>query len=548
MTKKIFQSIITVVLIVLFASLTIATSFLYNFFNASQVKQLKEELSLVADTVNEVGVKYFENFDSSVFRFTVIHKDGSVLYDTEAIASEMENHANREEIIEALETGTGSSARTSSTLTKKTFYEAILLNNGDVLRVSISQLTIGVLILGMLPAACTIVLIALFVALVLSYQLSKKITEPLSNIDLDHPIQSDSYEELSPILMKIHRQHQQIKSQMEELHRKSDEFEQIISSMSEGLVLLDENRQIISMNNAAINIFAVTDSNIRKDFFTVDRTTEMSKAISNALLGNHSEFKASRNGREYQFNIDSVMSDGQILGVVILAFDITEKAFAERNRQEFAANVTHELKTPLQSIIGSAELLESGLVKKEDSHRFISNIHKEAKRLVNLINDILHLSQIDENHVPVTENVDLLEVSKEVVDTLTKLALQQNVTLYIEGDSQYVCGVRRYIYEIIYNLCENAIRYNVYGGKVKITIGNQNDHAILTVSDTGVGIAPEHQHRIFERFYRVDKSHSKETGGTGLGLSIVKHAVAYHGGKISLESEEGKGTKIIVLF
>ncbi|MBE6680515.1 MAG: PAS domain S-box protein [Ruminococcaceae bacterium] len=548
MTKKIFRSIFVVALVVLLASIGIATSFLYDYFNDSQVKQLKAELSLVADTVNEVGVEYFENFDSTVFRFTVVDTDGTVLYDTAVNASEMENHADREEIAEAFESGTGSSARNSSTLTEKTFYEAVRLENGDVLRISVSQLTVGVLVLGMLPAICAIILVSAVVAIVLSHAMAKKVTEPLMQLDLENPSENITYEELTPILTKVHKQHKQIKSQMETMRRRSDEFEQIVSSMNEGLVLLDEHGMVLSMNKAAKKIFAVKKDVMGSDFLLVDRTSKMSKAIWNALDGNHSEYTEERNGCEYQFTVNPIESDGKVLGAVILVFDISDRAFAERNRQEFTANVTHELKTPLQSIIGSSELLENGLVKPEDTARFVGNIRKEATRLVSLINDIIRLSQLDENNEPATETVELTEVAKEVVEVLTVSAAKRNVTLSIEGEPQTIFGVRRYIYEIIYNLCDNAIRYNVDGGKVEIKIGKDNGRAVVSVKDTGIGIAPEHQSRIFERFYRVDKSHSKETGGTGLGLSIVKHAVQYHSGKVTLESEVGKGTTVKIVF
>jgi len=548
MTKKIFHSVFTVALIVLLASIGIATSFLYDYFNDSQVKRLKAELSLVADTVNKVGVEYFENFDSTIFRFTVIDADGTVLYDTQANASEMENHAEREEIVEAFRDGRGSSARNSFTLTEKTFYEAVLLENGDVLRISISQFTIGALVLGMSPAICAIILVAAIVAIILSHAMAKKVTEPLMQLDLENPADNNTYEELTPILTKLHKQHKQIKAQMDTLRHKSDEFEQIISSMSEGLVLLDEHGMVLSMNAAAEKIFAVKSAVKGRDFLLVDRTSKMSKAIWNALDGKHSEYTEQRNGSEYQFTVNSIESDGKILGAVVLVFDITDRAFAERNRREFTANVTHELKTPLQSIIGSAELLENGLVKPEDTGRFVGNIRKEATRLVSLINDIIRLSQLDENHEPATETVELTEVTKEVVEALTVSAAKRNIELCIEGEPCTIYGVRRYVYEIIYNLCDNAIRYNVDGGKVMISIGEDSGHTVVSVADTGIGIAPEHQNRIFERFYRVDKSHSKETGGTGLGLSIVKHAVQYHNGKVMLDSEVGKGTTVRIVF
>ena len=548
MTKKIFHSIFTVALVILLASIGIATSFLYDYFNQSQVQQLKAELSLVADTVNNIGVEYFENFDSTVFRFTVVDANGAVLYDTEANAGEMENHADREEIVEAFKWGTGSSARYSSTLTEKTFYESVLLENGDVLRISVSQLTVGALIIGMMPAISAILLIAAIVALLLSHAMAKKVTEPLKQLDLDNPADNNTYEELTPILTKIYIQHKQIKSQMDALRRKSDEFEQIVSSMSEGLVLLDEHGMVLSMNPAAKKIFAVKPEIEGNDFLVVDRTVKMSKAIWNALEGSHSEYTEERQGNEYQFTIDPIVSDDKVLGVVILVFDISDRAFAERNRREFTANVTHELKTPLQSIIGSAELLETGLVKPEDTARFVGNIRLEASRLVNLINDIIRLSQLDEDNEPAAETVDLMEVAEEVTEVLTASAARRNITINIEGASQTILGVRRYVYEIIYNLCDNAIRYNAEGGKVTIAIRKEHGHTVVSVQDTGIGIPPEHQSRIFERFYRVDKSHSKETGGTGLGLSIVKHAVQYHNGKITLDSEPGKGTTFTVTF
>ena len=546
MTKKIFESIFIVALVVVLASIGIATTFLYDYFNTSQVKRLKDELSLVADIVNEVGIEYFENFDSSVFRFTVVDTDWTVLYDTKVSPEEMENHGDREEIVEAFKDGTGSSARNSSTLTEKTFYEAIRLENGNVLRISVSQLTMGVLLIGMLPTIIAIILIAAVVAGILSHTMAKKVTEPLMKLDLDNPSENNTYEELTPILTKVHRQHKQIKTQMETLKRRSDEFEQIISSMNEGLVLLDEHGMILSMNAAARKIFAVKKDAVGSDFLLVDRTSKMSKAIWGALEGEHREYTEERNGNEYQFTVDSIVSNEKVLGVVILVFDISDRAFAERNRKEFTANVTHELKTPLQSIIGSAELLENGLVKPEDTGRFVGNIRKEATRLVSLINDIIRLSQLDENNEPATETVDLWDVAKEVVDVLTVAATKRNIELRIEGSPCTIFGVRRYIYEIIYNLCDNAIRYNVDGGSVTISIEKDNTRTIVMVKDTGIGIAPEHQSRIFERFYRVDKSHSKETGGTGLGLSIVKHAVQYHSGKITLDSEIGKGTKATI--
>ena len=548
MSKKIFRSIIAVAMVVLLASLFIASSFLYDYFNKSQVTQLKEELSLVATNVDKVGTEYFDNFDSSVFRFTLVSADGSVLYDSQAKAEDMENHLDREEIAEALENGNGSSARYSSTLTERTFYEATRLQNGNVLRISISQVTVGALILGMLPAICAIVLISIVVALVLSHKMAKSIVKPLNELDLENPAENETYEELTPILTKINKQHKQITRQMRELKQKSDEFEQITASMNEGLVLLDKKGVVLSINAAAKKLFSADETAVGRDFLTLDRSIDMNHAIEKALNGKHSEFREERNGNEYQFIINRTESDGKTVGIVILCFDVTEAAFAERNRKEFTANVSHELKTPLQSIIGSAELLENDLVKPEDTKRFVGNIKNEATRLVSLINDIIRLSQLDEDSEPVTESVDLYELSKEVIEVLSVSAAKRQVNLELEGESCIIKGIRRYLYEIIYNLCDNAIRYNKENGKVIIDVSQKDGNTVLSVTDTGIGIPAEHQSRIFERFYRVDKSHSKETGGTGLGLSIVKHAVGYHDGTIKLDSKVDEGTVITVTF
>ena len=548
MTKKIFRSIMAVAMVVLLASLFIASTFLYSYFNKSQVSQLKEELSLVADNVDKAGTEYFDNFDSSVFRFTLVDANGMVLYDSQATAEDMENHLEREEIAEALESGHGNSARYSSTLTERTIYEATRLKNGNVLRISVSQVTVGALIIGMLPAICAIVFISVVIALLLSHKMAKSIVKPLNELNLESPTDNDAYEELTPILTKINKQHKQITRQIRQLRQKSDEFEQITASMNEGLVLLDKNGMVLSINAAAKKLFSADETAVGCDFFTLDRSADMSRAIEKALGGKKAELREERNGSEYQFVINRTESDGKTVGVVILCFDVTETAFAERNRKEFTANVSHELKTPLQSIIGSAELLENGLVKPEDTKRFVGNIKNEATRLVSLINDIIRLSQLDEDSETATESVDLYDIANEVLAELTVSAAKKQVELHLNGESCVMNGIRRYLYEIIYNLCDNAIRYNKDGGKVTVDLKNKDGNIVLSVSDTGIGISTEHQSRIFERFYRVDKSHSKETGGTGLGLSIVKHAVAYHGGTIKLESQPQEGTTITVEF
>ena len=548
MTGKIFRSITIVAMTVLLASLVLATSFLHSYFNQTQVDQLKEELSIVAGSVDNAGEEYFNNFNSSIFRFTLVSPEGEVLYDTQANQDEMDNHLKREEIAEALETGTGSSSRYSSTLTEKTFYEATRLKNGNVLRISVSQVTVGALILGMLPAVCAIFLVSVVVAIILSNKMATSIVKPLNELDLEHPANNNTYEELTPILTKLNKQHKQIESQLALLREKSDELNQITASMSEGLILLDNKGFVLSMNEAAKKLFGIEHTPVGRDFLTVDRSSEMNRAINKAFEGNRSEFRETRNGNEYQFIINRTESEGKVIGLVILCLDVTDSAFAERNRKEFTANVSHELKTPLQSIIGSAELLENGLVKPEDTGRFIGNIKNEAQRLVSLINDIMRLSQLDEDAEIPTESVDLLEVANEVAEVLSASAAKRQVLVSVDGENCTINGIRRYLYEIIYNLCDNAIRYNKEGGKVNVSVKQDGENTVVTVSDTGIGIPPEHHSRIFERFYRVDKSHSKETGGTGLGLSIVKHAVAYHKGKVTLDSVPDEGTTITITF
>ena len=548
MTKKIFRAITAVAMTVLLASLLLATTFLHSYFNQSQVNQLKEELSLVAKSVDDVGIEYFDNFDSSLFRFTLISPDGTVLYDSQVDANEMDNHLEREEIAEALKDGKGSSARYSSTLTERTFYEATRLENGNVLRVSINQVTVGALVLGMLPAICAIILVSVVVAIIMSNKMATSIVKPLNELNLDQPTNNNAYEELAPILTKLHKQHKQIDSQLSMLKEKSDELNQIMASMNEGLVLLDKKGNVLSMNDASKKLFGIEHIPVGRDFLTVDRSPEMNRAIKKAYDGKHSEFRETRNGSQYQFILNRTESEGKPIGLVILCLDVTDAALAEQNRKEFTANVSHELKTPLQSIIGCAELLENGLVKPEDTSHFIGNIKNEATRLVSLINDIIRLSQLDEDSEIATESVDLVEVANEVAEVLSASAAKKQVQISVNGDSCAINGVRRYLYEILYNLCDNAIRYNNAGGEVDVSVKRDGENTVVSVSDTGIGIPPEHHSRIFERFYRVDKSHSKETGGTGLGLSIVKHAVAYHHGKLKLDSTPGKGTTITITF
>ena len=543
MTKKIFQSILLVAGCVLLASLLIIMGFLYDYFGGVEENQLRDELSLAAAAVEDGGTDYLSRLTADRYRLTWIAADGSVLYDTKTNAESLENHASRAEVSQALATGTGESTRYSSTLMEKTMYYAQRLDDGTVLRISISRATVG-----MIQPLLIVLIVALILSGLLARRLSRRIVDPLNSLDLEHPLDNDAYEELSPLLKRIHHQHVEIQTQLRELREKTDEFTQITGSMREGLVLLDEHGSILSINAAAQALFGADAQCVGRDFLTIERSHEISAAIQAAAADGHSEVRAERAGHVYQFDISRITSDGKFLGTVILAFDITEQEFAERNRREFTANVSHELKTPLQGIIGSAELIENGMVKPEDLPRFVGHIHAEAARLVTLIDDIIRLSQLDEGDAMPTEPVDLLAVSQEAAENLHDAAAARNVTVSVTGQPAVLPGVRRLIYEIVYNLCDNAIKYNRDGGRVDVTVAADAGGSSITVADTGIGIAPEHQARVFERFYRVDKSHSKASGGTGLGLSIVKHAVQYHHGRIELESTPGTGTTIRVVF
>ena len=548
MTKKIFQSILLVAGCVLLASLLIIMGFLYDYFGGVEENQLRDELSLASAAVEDGGTDYLSRLTADRCRLTWIAADGSVLYDTRTDAESLENHASRAEVSQALTTGTGESTRYSSTLMEKTMYYAQRLDDGTVLRISISRATVGMIAVGMIQPLLIVLIVALILSGLLARRLSRRIVDPLNSLDLEHPLDNDAYEELSPLLKRIHRQHVEIQTQLRELREKTDEFTQITGSMREGLVLLDEHGSILSINAAAQALFGADAQCVGKDFLTVERSHEISAAIQAAVTDGHSEVRAERAGRVYQFDISRITSDWKLLGTVILAFDNTEQEFAERNRREFTANVSHELKTPLQGIIGSAELIENGMVKPDDLPRFVGHIHAEAARLVTLIDDIIRLSQLDEGDAMPTEPVDLLAVSQEAAENLHDAAAARDVTVSVTGQPSVIPGVRRLLYEVVYNLCDNAIKYNRDGGRVDVTVAADASGSSITVADTGIGIAPEHQSRVFERFYRVDKSHSKASGGTGLGLSIVKHAVQYHHGTVKLHSEEGKGTTICILL
>ena len=548
MTSKIFKSILSVAIAVLLASLVVITGMLYQYFGTMQESQLKDELSLAASATEQLGQSYLSQLDSDRYRLTWVDEDGTVIFDTHADSASMDNHENREEIKEALLTGTGSSVRQSSTLTEQTIYEAVRLEDGSILRISVSRATAFVLVIGMFQPILMVLFFAAGLSAWLARRMAKRVVEPLNNLNLDQPMENEAYEELSPLLHRIHTQHIEIEQQMQELQHKRDEFDQITDNMKEALVLLDHSGRILSINPAAKNLYEIASVTIGEDFLTLERKQFMREALEQAKVQGHAEFRAQKNGRDYQFDVNRIDSDGNTRGMVILAYDITEQVNAEKHRQAFTANVSHELKTPLQAIIGSAELMENGIVKTDDLPRFVGHIRKEASRLLYLIDDIIRLSQLDEGAEMDQEDVPLKQLAEDVCETLTDAAKLKDVTLEVTGEDVVMRGVRRLLYEILYNLCDNAIKYNRAGGSVMVSVSQKTNEICVSVKDTGIGIPPEHQDKIFERFYRVDKSHSKQSGGTGLGLSIVKHAVQYHHGKIVLASQVNVGTTITVLF
>lgn len=549
MTKKIFHSILLVAGTVLLASLLVIMGCLYEYFGSVEKKQLRDELELAAVAVKENGTEYLSQLSSERYRLTWIENDGTVLYDTVTDAESLENHADRVEVKQALEYGEGESTRYSSTLLQKTMYCAERLADGSVLRISMSRATAGVLLVGMGQPILVVLIVALILSSVLAKSLSHRIVQPLNKLDLEHPLENDAYEELAPLLGRINRQHLQIDEQMDELQRQQTEFSQITSSMREGLVLLDEKEHVLSINPAAEKLFGTDESCVGQDFLTIDRSHDMSLAIERAMDEGHSEARVERDGRIWQFDVSRIGASGAAVGAVLLAFDITERETAEQTRREFTANVSHELKTPLTSISGFAELMKEGLVPPEKIPEFSGDIYKESLRLIGLVNDIIQLSRLDENSTQFQRApVDLYDLCAQSIERLSTVAARQSVTLALTGEHAEIMGVEQLLKEMIYNLLDNAIKYNVPGGSVTASVRKSAGRTILSVADTGIGIPYAHQPRVFERFYRVDKSHSKEVGGTGLGLSIVRHAAQYHGARLELKSQPGKGTTITVTF
>ena len=548
MTGKIFRSILAASVSTLVAALLVVAGMLYTYYSEIQSQQLGSQLDFAVQGVEKDGIPYLDSLKNNNCRLTLIESDGKVLYDTYTDPKTMENHLDREEIQGALKTGYGKSERYSSTLLEKTVYVAKRLSDGSVLRISETRSSAVMMLVKMATPIVIILIFAAAISVLLANRMAIKIVEPLEKLDLENPLENEIYDEMSPLLTHIEQQNRKINGQLNELRRKQEEFETIIGNMNEGIAMLSPSGKIIAINNAAETLFNTGKSCIGKDFMTVERNVSITKAIETAVKTGTGETSLRRSGGEYQISVSRIGSQKNADGVVILSFDVTDKVFAERNRREFTANVSHELKTPLQSVIGSAELIENGLVKGEDIPQFAAKIHSEATRLLTLINDIIRLSQLDEKTEMPFEKIDLYQSAGEVAAELSAEADKKSVSISVEGDTAYADGNPRLVHELIYNLCENAVKYNREGGEVKISVSDGNGTPILKVSDTGIGIPPEHQSRIFERFYRVDKSHSNATGGTGLGLSIVKHAAEYLGAELELKSVVNEGTEISVTF
>lgn len=555
MTQKIFRSACLTALLVILAFFITVIPITVSFCTDTVKKELRTEAEFLLHGIDTVGYEYLIDTAQKGNRVTLIAPDGTVNFDNSASPTDMENHLDREEIQKAMEDGEGYSVRHSTTLDHVKVYYAVRLNDGSVLRVSGSAVSIGDLIMRLSPAAFIILVAALVISVLFALNTSKRITGELEKIDLEHPSEQTALVELRPILKRITEQSQLITRQMEELRLRRHEFESITQNMDDGLIIIDERARILSSNKIADTLLGIKISEAGEQFTLNNSVQHFStnkkvrQTISASLLGTKGEALITTDEKTYRMIAEPVMLDGSVSGVAILMLDETEKEKREELRREFTSNISHELKTPLTSISGFAELIRSGIAGDNVQH-FADNIYKEAQRLIILVNDIIKLSRLDGkapelNFIP----TDLLKAAETVAERLRPVAEKSSITLSVSGSAETVTADGKLLDEIIYNLCDNAIKYGISGGKVDVTVEKRPDDRVqLTVTDNGIGIPAEQLDRVFERFYRVDKSHSKSIGGTGLGLSIVKHGVACHQGEIMLESEFGKGTSVKVIF
>ena len=549
MTKRIFHSICLAALVVFLASAILIMGVLYEYFSSIGQAQLKMQTSLAAQGVANEGIGYFQHLEVKDCRITWIDGRGNVLYDSESDTANMENHLEREEVQKAIAEGYGESKRYSATLTERSLYSAQKLADGTILRLSLSQNSIFILLLGMAQPVCVIFAIALAISIALAVRVSKKIVMPLNEIDLDHPLSNNAYDELAPFLQRIDRQQKQLQSQKALLLQRETERNTIISCMNEGMILLNQRGKILTMNASAKKLLDTRTDCIGADILFLTQGLGLEEILSKALNGAPGEQIIRIHGETYRVDASPIASQDTARGTALFFFNITEEENAEKMRREFTANVSHELKTPLHCILGYAELLKNDLVKEEDRIPFAGKIYDEALRMVRLVEDIISLSRLDEGAKDMPrETTDLYELAQRAMQGLMPEARDAGVALTLSGSSAVLKGIPQLLYGMIYNLGDNGIKYNHRNGKVSITVRKEHDGILLAVADTGIGIPPEYHERIFERFYRVDKNHSRAVGGTGLGLSIVKHAAKIHNGKIRVESIPEKGTVITVYF
>ena len=546
MTKKIFRTILAVGIVIILLSTVLFCTVLLRHYTTRVFDELEMEAALAAQGVELEGTAYLEGLHPDN-RITWISGDGSVLYDSQADPGSMENHLQREEIQEALSGRVGEASRYSDTLATRTLYVALALSDGSVLRVASDQSSVVSLVLELIPSLLVVLALTIALGAFLAYRLSRAIIRPILSLDLTHPEDCDTYEELTPLLRRIHTQSETIQRQMEELEQQRSEFTAITENMSEGFLLMDSRTNLLSCNSSALRLLDAPEAKIGESVLHLSRAEGFRRVVDEALQGQHSEALLEREDKCYQLLANCVKRDDQVVGAVIAILDVTERESREALRREFTANVSHELKTPLTSISGFAELMKAGAVPPETVPEFAGDIYREAQRLITLVEDIIHLSQLDEGMAPMERGqVDLFGVVRDVVQRLTPAAEKAGVTITLTGGETMVEGVRQVLDEMAANLVDNAVKYNRPGGSVAVAVEMAEGKPRLTVRDTGIGIPAVHQERVFERFYRVDKSHSKEVGGTGLGLSIVKHAAAYHNASVTLESAEGVGTTVTV--
>lgn len=548
MIKKIFRSTFFATLGVLLVTLFMVVGLLYGYFTQVQKEQLQTETALAAQGVSLEGQDYFNELKMSNVRITWVDNQGKVLYDNESDAQIMDNHANREEIKEALKDGYGESVRYSKTLTTQSLYSAQRLDNGTVIRLSVTRHSILVLLFRMFQPLFLILVLAFLLSLWLSHSIAKSIVLPLNRLDLDHPLENDAYEEISPLLRRIARHQKEVTEREVLIEQRQSEFDTIISKIKEGMILLDNNCRIISINQAAQDILQTDQTCLGKDMLQILRNLSLNNWLEKGLQGRKQEGILQLDDAHYKVMVRPIQSEDKVTGLAILFFDVTDQLQAEELRREFTANVSHELKTPLHLISGYSEMLASDVVAQKDVPQFAEKIHSESQRMIQLVEDIIKLSHLDESEELAMEPVNLYQISEEVLDSLSAKANERHINLHLLGEPAYITGNHALIHSLIYNLCDNAIIYNRDKGDVTVNVTSNKDNIVLTVQDTGVGIAKDEQERIFERFYRVDKSRSKKLGGTGLGLSIVKHAVNQHHADIKVESQLGLGTKMTVTF